>query len=415
MQDHSADLWEAIYYPNPIPLSTRSLLSAALLFDRLHFPGVSIPQVTLGTSEKAALENEARHALSKNSQNLLLWALEKPAFGDFIHLPDQDLDRWNVRDSRLAQLTRDLLDSTYGDGLSDKVESMVGTELAPYVGTKGSFMAHVWPLYQSRAIQYAHESKLPLVSDDQNYVPPFPRHPQVRWSTRDLAQQLAFEAVSIALPPFISVRPVQVAEFRSEIQPVVKPFRLEMVKLTAELATAIASDTSEDDLKAYCRALVESKVLPRVDELRAELAGPLRPWHKVVLEVTEIGVATAASTSAPALTFAWALFRGGKLLSKYATAFQEREGRRRSPLSYLLKLSDWAQCNQSRISAWDKRDWRCSGSVYAPDPDGKLNDENQAIFADPEISKAIQPFPMLRIEQTTTMRVVHSKPRQPKE
>src|SRR3954447_12283968 len=85
-----AEQWEAVYYSNPIPLSSRSLLAFALLFDRLHIPGVSIPQVNVGRDDLGQNDGVPSDPTGVAYQNLCLWAAVQPKLADFIHLPDQN-------------------------------------------------------------------------------------------------------------------------------------------------------------------------------------------------------------------------------------------------------------------------------------------------------------------------------------
>ena len=168
--------------------------------------------------------------------------------------------------------------------------------------------ALTWPLYQARALTYAADTKLPLLSDDPNSLPPLPPHPGVDVdSAKRLAQELAIKAVSLVLPRFRSVEPSQVAEFRTQVQPLVRPFRIEMVKLTSELHEALASGANDRELRSLCQSIVDTKVAPALSDLSRQLREPVRPFHRVLLNIAEVGLATASSTVSPELTVGWAL------------------------------------------------------------------------------------------------------------
>lgn len=242
-----------MYCPNPVPLSSRSLLASALLFDRLHFPGVCLPQARFGYDEKQEVLREIEQIplLSGEHQatrNLSRWATEIYTLGDFIYLPDKGPNAFSL--DSLFEHGNNLVDDTYGEGTSDSILMVSAAQgMLPLPALDAPVtMVLTWPLYQARAVRYAYAKRLPLVSDDARLLPPLPRHPAAKGRTTSLAQQLAVEALALFMPRFKSVTPVQVANFRGEVQAIVQPFRLEMVRLTSELHLAIASGTSDQEI-----------------------------------------------------------------------------------------------------------------------------------------------------------------------
>jgi hypothetical protein len=215
-------------------------------------------------------------------------------------------------------------------------------------------------------------------------LPPLPEHPEMSLLTRTLAQQLAVEAVSLVLPPFQSVDPDAIAAFRESLGDLARPFRVTMIEMTAELNAAIAAGATDAELQAQCRHIAVSKVLPELDRLSKELREPLRPWHRTVLDVTEAALyAVAAPTAAAAaipitIVAAWALYRGARIASEYAQLYTDREGKKKSGLGYLLKVAE-PQRDQ-RTSAWDQRDWRCSGNFDLLEPGWPLTPNNQTLL-----------------------------------
>lgn len=54
----TSNLFEAVYYPNPVPDSLASLTILALVFDRLYFPGVYIPEAGVDlAATRSEIEN----------------------------------------------------------------------------------------------------------------------------------------------------------------------------------------------------------------------------------------------------------------------------------------------------------------------------------------------------------------------
>lgn len=379
----AADNWETIYYPNPIPLSSRCFLSMALLFDRVHVPGVSLPLVPDADDERRELLTWSHSNPEFLAyRNLTLWAIEYPLVADFIYLPDAGPQLPDLPSLEAPALQ--LLDDTYGSGTSGKVLALNAIHGIMPDRAEGHGFALTWPLYQARALQYAAQTRLQFVSDDPLCVPPLPPHPELGSDrTKHLAQQLAVEAIKIVLPQFRSVELGQVAEFRSQVQPLIRPFRTEMVKLTADLTAAITVGSTDDELRGLCRALVESRIAPALTDLARQLRDPATPFRKVMIDFSEAAVAAASSTLSPALTVGWALLRGAKIASEYVSAYQDKEGKRKSGLGYLLAIDREFGNAQGSVSAWDTVDWRCSGFVEIPDPGFPLTPLNQEIVSGP--------------------------------
>ena len=267
--NRATERWEAVYYPNPVPLCSRSLLSFALLFDRVHFPGVWIPRETRTETEKAEIRAWTPCDPEQAAfQNLSLWSAEQPQLWDWVFLPDQIVVKEGQRTQSdwdapsLEAQARSLLDDTYGEGTSEKAVSVAALQSLMPIGSDEFGYALTWPFYQARALDYAGSRSLPLLSDDPGAVPPFPLHPGSTLDTKALAQQLAVQALSLVLPPMRSVEPATVPEFRSEVRPLVQPFRKEMVKMTADLSAAITAGASDRELTVLCKTIAESRVIP---------------------------------------------------------------------------------------------------------------------------------------------------------
>jgi hypothetical protein len=403
-----------VYFPNPIPLSSKSLLAMAMLFDRVHFPGVSIVAGGQIDADERDLklppigdpEQLAYH-------NLRSWAARQPSLREFIHLPDQRPDGTLDSSCNATALENDaltLVDDTYAAGISSRVVGVTGAQVFSPVGGSSICMSLVWPLYQVRAVRYAEEAGLPLLSDDPLAMPPLPAHPDAETLTRRLAQQLAMEAVSLVLPRFKSVTLSQVIEFRGELEPLVRPFRQEMIAMAADLGAAILGGATDKDLKALAGVLAYSRIAPKLRALSKEMAQPLKPFHKMAIDVTEFAVAAASSSLSPALSIGWVCIRGAKIVSDYVRLYTDREGKRKSGLAYLLRLQGPDAGKESAPNDWDRRDWRCSGYVDIPEPGHPLTPRNrQLVAALPGVTKI---HTIRRVFQQRTMSFVTIGPRE---
>jgi hypothetical protein len=152
--------------------------------------------------------------------------------------------------------------------------------------------------------------------------------------------------------------------------------------MSSELGAAITSGSSDKDLRALCRLTAESRVLPALQDLSKQLTDPLKPFHRIAIDLAEATLATASSSISSSLAVGWAVLRGVKIASEYTRLYFDREGKRKSGLAYLLKIHDWHESDRHRVSEWDRRDWRCSGFVDIPEPGFPLTPENQRLLAD---------------------------------
>ena len=269
------------------------------------------------------------------------------------------------------------MEDTYGAGVTESVMGMNAGESVEVPHGSGFGFALTWPLYQVRALQYSSKESLPLISDDPLSIPPLPNHPNPGVDVKGLAQQLAIQAVSLALPYFRSVDPARVSEFRFEVQPLAREFRSEMVKMTAELAAAIAGGASDGDLRQACEHIARTKVLPALNDLSRQIQEPIKPWKDVVMNLGEAGLTVYGSIEQPLIGVAWALISGTRIASDYIRLYRDRQGALKSGLSYLLQVQKFLASNEQEISDWDKRDWRCSGYVQIAEPGQPLTPESQ--------------------------------------
>jgi hypothetical protein len=81
-------LFEAVFYSKPVPRSLRTLAVLALVFDRVHFPGVYIPDEvdTAATSAwlaKVRADESLRRQVSQEAYNCIVYALQKAHLDDY--------------------------------------------------------------------------------------------------------------------------------------------------------------------------------------------------------------------------------------------------------------------------------------------------------------------------------------------
>ncbi|RIK75187.1 MAG: hypothetical protein DCC68_21600 [Planctomycetota bacterium] len=95
------------------------------------------------------------------------------------------------------------------------------------------------------------------------------------------------ETVKLLLPTFREMSFEELAEFRAETRDLVRPFRNAMLRLSKELNAAILSSSSLKDITREAKFLAETTVLPELDDLRAELSRPMRPWYRRIVALAQ--------------------------------------------------------------------------------------------------------------------------------
>lgn len=82
------DSFDAVYYSSPVPTSRSTLAVIALVFDRVHFPGVYIPQkvdldATRAFLDRLKEDKTPQRAVRAEVLNCLICAVHRPHLEDF--------------------------------------------------------------------------------------------------------------------------------------------------------------------------------------------------------------------------------------------------------------------------------------------------------------------------------------------
>ena len=196
--------------------------------------------------------------------------------------------------------------------------------------------------YPANALLYAIRNGLPLIND----VPglPVPGVPGgAKGNARLLAAILAMETIALVLPTIKPLTPEALKDFREELAPHVKPFRLAMLRLTKELNTGIASGATSEGIQRQAKFLAETDVYPKLAELDAVIQSPKKHWYRRGVDLAKDAPELAANFATMPMNLAIA-----KLLAKIAGTLADvrdeqsstEEKIAKSGLYYLLKLRE---------------------------------------------------------------------------
>ena len=335
---------EAVYYSAPAPRGLASLVALALVFDRVHFPGVDVPQGDydrdawkIETNRIAALPPSQFDDSNKLVAMMKLADLSErmPGFFVFDRTRDDPLDRDNE--------DRAVVERMYEEMWGPPSEKFIPTFMPwHHKGVPDSKEHLTYPgeyYYQAAALRKAGELSIPLISD----LPGLP----VPGATGDVTEDakalsgfLALQAMSVALDSVPLLAPDDLMAFRDANSEALRAFRRAMLRYAGTWRDKLHG-LSPDEVVRETAFLVQTEIVPALDELRQLASDPARPWYKRAVD----GIKMTAALAGACMTADREEAYGALLASIAPMFFAEAEAKgdksqkvRRSDLYYLLKL-----------------------------------------------------------------------------
>jgi hypothetical protein len=341
---------EVVYYPSPIPSGPGALTLMGLIFDKVHFPNVYLP--TSGYDPEAVRKEADRIAalgLRDYNTAVLVSALRflplvKDLDGFCVFTGQEGQLFGNVDKMRAIDLVKALDEEIFGPpkpGFHPTYETGFHKALPDneqYIDYPGTLH------YPATAMIYASGKKIPLINDNPNLPVPALGGVGAKDNARLLTTILAMECANLVLPRIRVLHPREIMEMREELSKHLQPFRLGLLKLSAELNKAISSTSSREEIIRAACFIVETEVQPTLIELKASIEAPSKRWYNRALEVAKQVPELAASfaTMPTNVAIAKVLAALGSILVDMQS---EEAGKRasRSGMYYLLKLRDAAE------------------------------------------------------------------------
>lgn len=335
---------EAVYYSAPAPRSLASLVALGLVFDRVHFPGVYVPQGAYDRDAwHAEIDRIAALQPSRFNDTRELVALMKfaelsermPGFFAFDRNRDDPLDKHN--DDR-AMVER-MYEEMWGPP-SEKVIPIF--EPWHHKAVPGSEEHLTYPgdyFYQAAALRKSGELSIPLISDLPGLPVPGATG-DVTDDARALSGFLALRTMTVALDGLPLLAPDDIMEFRDANAEALRAFRRAMLRYAGEWREKLKG-LSPQEVVHETAFLVQTEIVPTLDELRQLASDPTRPWYKRAVD----GIKMAAALTGACMTADREKALGALLTTIAPMFFAEVEAKgdksqkvRRSDLYYLLKL-----------------------------------------------------------------------------
>lgn len=347
----TSNLFEAVYYPNPVPDSLNSLTVLALVFDRLYFPGVYIPEtgVDLGATriEIDRIKNLGRHEPDDiHLINAMEWAIQAAPLRDFLVF-DGKCGYLGVLEKGAEELAKELQLLIFGPpppNFTPLITSGCSKSLPGEREASVNFPS--WLTYPASALIYSAGRNLVLVNDKPGMPVPGLGGVGFKDNARVLSTVLALESVRLVLPPLRALAPAEIAELRELAREQLVPFRSAMLRLSRELNAAITACTTVEEVQKHAEFVAQTTVLPELMELRAFLTQPSRSRYLMAKE---------AVRSLPELATNFLkmdpLSASGRLLRKLAEILLdvgEKSGQRKEELNkaafyYLVKIGEYLE------------------------------------------------------------------------
>jgi hypothetical protein len=340
---------EAVYYPHAVPQSRASLTVLALVYDRVHFPGVRLPET--GFSERD-LASTMKHIAEQEEPivqvepgwrylNQYLQLLpEREHLAEFCVFPDssQDSLRFSLESSEFYGGFRIALERQTGIKLP-VVPGMVGFELP-----NGAMIEMAgWGTYSANAMLYSVENDLPLVSVDGSI--PFLGSGGIPEESRAriIATSLALQSVGMILPRLRSLTLAEISAFRRDSRDVIRPFRDSMLQMATDVEGLIRDRQDPDEIRRAARYIAETKVIPQLNELKRFADQPGKPWSRRLADIAkETPTFAAAVMVLPSPVAAWLL--AARLVGEAADVLADKMNRDKHVDShgagYLLQITE---------------------------------------------------------------------------
>lgn len=283
---------DVVYYSQAVPSSFYSLTLLALVFDKVYFPGVYIPEG--GVDEKGVIEELKR--------------LRQLGFSDPNHILMYNCTAFSMYQKYLKDIC--VFTGAYGcagtlengaEKLTYELESLVygppqeGFYPTPAMGfskglpgdEKSSINGPSWLSYPANALIYSMKNQIPLINDNPNMPVPALGGVSPKSNAKILSTIMALESVKMVLPNLKELRPDEIAEFRLEANDYIRPFRNAMLRLSKDLNFAINADMSMDEIQNEARFICDTLVYPELEELRRYINDPTQPWYSRLVDLAK--------------------------------------------------------------------------------------------------------------------------------
>ena len=351
------DCFEAVYYSQQVPSSLATLTLLALIFDRVYFPGVFLPDVELN---EAALRDEINRIKGLGSRGIedvqvlqcTEFALHVQHVRDFCIFSGEPSGLADAINQANVELMMQLEELMFGPPPPGSVPLCLRGSLGGFAkglpaaqewNIRAQVSAPSWLTYPAYAFVFACARGLPVLNDNPNLpVPGIGSALDVKRDVKALATIMALESLRLVLPEALPIlQPHDLREFRRDLEPCTKPFRLKMLRLAKELDAAIQSNAPLSEVQQHARFLAETTVFPEISEMEKFMRTAQKPWTRRAVDLVKCApeLAVAFVTLPKHIAVAKVLGKFAEALADLRDEQLDKENRLgRGGLHYLLKI-----------------------------------------------------------------------------
>ncbi len=336
------DQLEVVFYSGAAPTRLTTMTLLGLLFDRVHFPNVRVPQSGFDPEWVATEIHRISEVGHKDYDTWLLLQLMRyainPEVHQFFHFTGDENQVFGGDAMKKAQpLVTVLYDQIFGPPQAGFIPTFTpghhkGLPRESWIDYPGPFY------YQANALLYSSEHKIPLLNDDPRVPVPAMTGMDARHNATLLAAIMAMECVQLVLPEVPELQPAQIVEARDDLKGYLRPFRMSLLELAGKLNSAIEATSDYDGIKRAAEFIATTEVYPKLEEFKNALAKhERRGWWPRTWEFGKQAIGLAALYSAGHFpeAIAGSLKAFGSWFIAGATEHAPRSG-----LHYLLKLQN---------------------------------------------------------------------------
>lgn len=344
---------EVVYYGSPVPRNGASLTFLGLLFDRIHFPNVYLPRqgfdLVAAIAERERIENLDRIDYSTAILiNVMTYLEMAEQLKDVCYFTGEKGQVCGGADMGAAAEIVAVLNKIM---FPVKETSLPIGYPGSYKGLPcGEHIDYPGPLYYpANALIYAARHGLPVVNDQPGLPVPALGGDEAKYNAKLLSTILAIECASLVLPKIRPLHPQELVEARAELKQYLGPFRLALLRVAAELNSAIEHSSSHQEIMKAAKFMVETSVVPHLVELRSAVEKPNKPWYSRAFDLAkQVPELTTSFATMPVGLFAAKALGtiGGFLVD--ADEGQRKKQAARSGMYYLLKLKEVGEAEKEK-------------------------------------------------------------------
>jgi len=346
---------DCIYYSQVYPRNQKVLTLLSLIFDRIYFPGVWVPQTEV---DERAINDEVERIIKNHREKRK---------GKISNDTCQVLGL--MKFAKYAKILKDICIFTGKPGHAGVLEDgakelvMVIEEMiygpsppnftpCPSLGfakglpgessTENSVNGPSWIAYPANSIIFSQKYNIPLVNDHPELPMPFVST-NAKSNAQALSTYLALEAIKIVFPHLGALSPEEIVRVRESLKDDLIPFRMKMLALSKQLNEAISSHSSIQEIQKEAKFIVDTTIRPEIENVKRAINDASKSWCTRLINLAANGIELLGNfaTINPLMVFAKVFARIGQELTEIRDEQKNKNSLLiGSGLSYLIKLSN---------------------------------------------------------------------------